>query len=111
MSVGFQSQFLNKFKDKDDKSAGGNINSNKNSKLGLIIGSVEENENMISEKSSSNKETGGGLHNPQTKNSNNSTFNISHTHDSKFGLLKPGKNNILEALNRPGSKQTIFIEI
>jgi hypothetical protein len=108
MSVGFQSQFLNKFKEKDDKGAGGNTNSIKNSKPCLNIGSVEESENMISEKSASNKESGGVVHNPQTKQSNNSTFNISNTHDSKFGLLKPGKNNILETLNKPSSKPIIF---
>jgi CRP-like cAMP-binding protein len=106
MSVGFQSQFMSKLKEKEEKIVSIS-NNNKNSKIVPSpekSDNPEETQNMISENNLSNKEQG-EISSQIKKSYKDSTFNLSQTqtHESKLALLKgtSSKNNIFEILNKP----------
>ena len=107
MSIGFQSQFMSKLKEKEEKNVGitNNIKNLKKGPPSEIFDNHEETQNIISEKLLQYKEPC-EVSNNQFKNTNkDSTFNISQTqiHDSKLALIKGGgvKNNVFEILNKP----------
>lgn len=107
MSIGFQSQFMSKYKEKEEKNVGitNNIKNLKKVPPPEIFDNHEETQNINSEKILPYKELC-EVSNNQFKNTNKeSTFNISQTqnHDSKLALIKGGgvKNNIFEILNKP----------